>query len=119
MDYGTLVMLVASLFALVIGPSLFRLFATRQHFYRLMDGFIVVLITGIVIIEVLPEMLEHLPLVGSGLIIAGFVGPTILERLFHKAARQVHHTALLIGVAGIIIHTIIDGVILLQPVNSF
>lgn len=105
-------MLAASLLALVIGPSLFRLFATRQHFYRLMDGFIVVLITGIVIIEVLPEMLEHLPFVGIGLIIAGFVGPTILERLFHKAARQVHRTALLIGVGGIVLHTIIDGVIL-------
>ncbi len=112
MEFGTLIMLAASLLTLIIGPSLFRIFESRQHFYRLMDGFIVVVITGIVILEVMPEVLGHIPMLGVLLIVAGFAGPTVLERLFHKAARQVHRTALLIGVAGIVLHTIVDGVIL-------
>ncbi|MEM8488081.1 MAG: permease [Bacteroidota bacterium] len=118
MQIGSLIMLAASALALIIGPFLFRLFASRQHFFRLMDGFIVVLITGIVIVEVMPEVFAHMPLLGSVLLLAGFAGPTILERLFHRAARQVHHTALIIGVAGIVLHTIMDGAVLVDPVTE-
>ncbi len=109
-----LLMLILSVLALVIGPWLFRLFATRQHFFRLMDGFVVVVITGIVMLEVLPELLEHIPVSGIVCLMLGFAGPTILEHLFHKAARRVHRTALLIGVAGIVVHTIVDGMVLFE-----
>ncbi len=112
MGTGSYYLLFASLIALIVGPFTFRLFAAREHFYRLIDGFIVVVISGIVIIEVLPELLGHIPVLGILLLIVGFAGPTILEGLFHKAAHQVHKTALLIGVGGIVIHTIVDGVIL-------
>ena len=114
MENSSLSLLVASLVALGIGPFLFRLFATRQHFFRLVDGFIVVVISGIVILEVMPELIEHLPFLGTLLLMLGFAGPTILERLFHKAAHQVHRTALLVGVAGIIVHTFVDGMVLFE-----
>ena len=107
-------MLTLSVLALIAGPLLFRLFESRQHFYRLMDGFIVVVITGIVMIEVMPEIIAHIPILGLSLLFLGFLGPTILEQLFHKAATQVHRTALLIGVAGIVFHTLIDGIALYE-----
>lgn len=107
-------MLLVSLIALIIGPYLFKVFEERPYFYRLMDGLIVVVITGIVILEVAPELMAHIPIAGTLLVMAGFAGPTILEKLFHKAASQVHRTALLVGVAGIVIHTIVDGVALGQ-----
>ena len=118
MDVVTLMMLFASLVALVIGPVLFKIFAERQHFYRLMDGFVVVVITGIVIVEVVPEVMAHMPYLGFLLIILGFAGPTLLEHLFDKAARQVHRTALLIGILGILIHTIVDGFALYEITAS-
>ncbi len=102
-------MLLASAVSLIIGPLLFKAFASRQHFYRLMDGFIVVVITGIVIIEVVPEVVAHMPYLGFLMIGLGFAGPTILERLFHKVAHQVHKTALMIGMLGIILHAVVDG----------
>ena len=114
-----LLMLILSVLALVVGPGLFRVFSARQHFFRLMDGFVVVVITGIVILEVLPELIEHHPVAGVLMLMAGFAGPTILEHLFHNAARQVHRTALLIGVAGIVAHTFVDGMVLFEaPVSG-
>lgn len=113
-----LLMLILSVLALVVGPGLFRVFSARQYFFRLMDGFVVVVITGIVILEVLPELLAHHPVAGIILLMLGFAGPTILEQLFHRAARQVHRTALLIGVAGIVAHTIVDGMVLFESPAS-
>ncbi len=107
-----LLMLILSILALFIGPLLYQSFKTRTYWYRLLDGFVVVMITGIVCLEVLPEVLAHHPLSGMILLGAGLMGPTVLEHLFHRMAHQVHWTALFIGTLGLVAHAFVDGVIL-------
>lgn len=109
-----LLMLFLSLAALLSGPALFPFFHARRHLYRLLDGFIVIVISGIVLVEVLPEVIAHNAPGGILLLGLGLLGPTILERVFHRAARQVHRTALMIGVMGIIAHAFVDGVALFE-----
>lgn len=107
-------MLFLSLAALFSGPVLFPFFHARRHLYRLLDGFIVVVISGIVLVEILPEVMAHNAAGGILLLGLGLLGPTILERVFHRAARQVHRTALMIGVMGLIAHAFVDGVALCE-----
>ena len=107
-------MLFASLAALVIGPLLFQYFRYRPHWYRLLDGFVVIMITGIVGLEVLPEILEHQPVWGIALLVVGLMGPTYLEHQFHRIAKQIHSVALYIAILGLITHAFVDGVVLAE-----
>ena len=105
-------MLFASLAALVIGPILFQYFRYRPHWYRLLDGFVVIMITGIVMMEVLPEILAHQALWGTVLLAVGLIGPTYLEHQFHRIAKQIHWVALCLAILGLLIHAFIDGVVI-------
>lgn len=104
--------LAASLFALLLGPVLYRIFEPRRHFYEVLDGFVVVVITGIVVLELLPDVM------GEGLVwsilfvLLGLVGPTLLEKAFHRAEKQVHRAALVLGLIGLILHSFLDGIAL-------
>ena len=80
----------------------------------MLDGFIVVVIAGIVLVEVLPDLLEHNLIWGLLVVCAGMLGPTVLERLFHNVAGQVHRAAIVIGILGLIGHAFVDGVILCE-----
>lgn len=105
-------MLMASLAALVVGPLLYPIFQTRRYLYRLLDGFIVIVIGGIVLFEVLPGVLAHHMIAGLILLFLGMMGPTILEKLFHNVAGQVHRAAVVIGIIGLIGHAFVDGIVL-------
>jgi hypothetical protein len=110
--------LAASLIALPLGPLLYRIFQPRRHFYEILDGFVVVVITGIVLLELVPDT------VGNGLwwtlafALIGLLGPTLLEKLFHRAENQVHRAALLLGLVGLVLHSFVDG-IALREVPAF
>lgn len=113
------IMLSASLLGLVIGPVLFHYIRYRSHWYRLLDGFVVVMISGIVLLEVLPEILAHHAILGLALLGVGLMGPTFLEHQFHRIARQVHWAALYLAIAGLVIHAFVDGVILSEVSGTF
>jgi uncharacterized protein len=104
--------LAASLVALLLGPVLYRIFEPRRHFYEVLDGFVVVVITGIVVLELLPDVM------GKGLfwsilfVLLGLVGPTLLEKAFHRAENQVHRAALVLGLIGLVLHSFLDGIAL-------
>ncbi|MDZ4698062.1 MAG: permease [Rhodothermales bacterium] len=104
--------LAASLIALLLGPLLYRIFEPRRHFYEVLDGFVVVVITGIVVLELLPDVM------GEGLfwsilfVLLGLVGPTLLEKAFHRAENQVHRAALMLGLIGLVLHSFLDGIAL-------
>ena len=111
-------MLSASLLGLALGPLLFRFIRYRSHWYRVLDGFVVVVISGIVLLEVLPEILAHHAVPGLALLAIGLMGPTFLEQQFHRFAKQVHWAALCIAIIGLVIHAFVDGVILCEVSES-
>lgn len=105
--------LVAGLLALLVGPLLLRL-SRRGRLLHAVDGFVVVAIMGLVVVEVLP----HAFAVASGwAVLAALLGlllPERLEGLLQRASRgaaaeNVHAAALVLGVLGLGLHAAMDG----------
>lgn len=107
--------LIASLVALALGPLLHFLAGKNPAASRALDGFVFVAIGGMVGFHILPEAIEAGG--ASALILAGvgFFGPLLTDRWLHKAAERVHTTTLIVALAGLLMHAVLDGVILVLP----
>jgi uncharacterized membrane protein YraQ (UPF0718 family)/zinc transporter ZupT len=102
-------LLIASLIALLLGPLVHRAVRHSKAGLSLLDGFLVVAVAGLVLFRVVPEAVA-----GGGwwallFCLLGLLGPTMLERFFHDAARQTHNTALVLALLGLTFHAIFDG----------
>jgi len=106
--------LLASIVALLIGPILFNLTRTNTKMLDLFDGFIFVVIGGLVIFHILPESIESAGLWSIGFVLLGLMGPSIAESLFHKAAALTHKSTLALGVFGLVLHSLTDGTALIE-----
>ena len=109
--------LLASIVALLLGPLLFNLTIKNPKMLDLFDGFIFVVIGGLVIFHILPETIEQAGLLSILFVLFGLFGPSVAESLFHKAAALTHKTTLALGVFGLVLHSITDGTALTQDPN--
>ena len=108
-----------SILALLIGPVLLGL--ARRVDRRIqasvldgVDGFVLCTVGALLIVDVLPETWERSGWPVLLAVALGLVGPTLLERYLHNAARAVHTAALSVGVLGLALHAALDGVVLAQ-----
>jgi uncharacterized membrane protein YraQ (UPF0718 family) len=102
-------LLPLSILALFLGPLTYRLLKRQPGWLDLMDAFIFVTISGLVLFHILPEVLHSGGPVVLLLTAIGLLGPSWIEKYFHKAAHQAHQTTLFLGVLGLIVHAIVDG----------
>jgi len=107
---GTL--LALSIAVLAVGPLLIGFVQRSGQVLLALDGFVLVSVGGLVLADVIPHALEH----GGGfalpIVLLGLLGPALLERGLHRAAHHVHTAALLLGLAGLVLHAGIDGLAL-------
>lgn len=101
--------LIASIFALGVGPLIYQTFGPMRRTDRLVSGFILIVITTTLFIEVLPETIEKIGYLAILLAITGFVGPTLIEKLFANSANQTHRLTIFLGITGLVLHASIDG----------
>lgn len=106
-------LLLISVFALFLGPLTYRLLQRQSGWLDLLDAFIFVTISGLVLLHILPEILHNGGLMVLVLMAAGVLAPSWIEKYFHEAAHQVHQTALFLGVLGLVLHAGIDGSVLI------
>ncbi|MBM4358827.1 MAG: hypothetical protein FJ096_12050 [Deltaproteobacteria bacterium] len=102
-------LLVASVVALLVGPALARVAGDRRGPLAALDGFIVVALLGLVLLEVLPEAFEH---AGSLAVVAAVVGlamPRLLEGRLHVAEGHLHGAVTWGAVLGYSVHAVLDG----------
>lgn len=109
-----MIALIASIFALGVGPLIYQTFGPMRRTDRIVSGFILAVIIATLLIEVLPEAYGVIGYFAVLLTLLGFAGPTIIERLFTKAANQTHMLTIVLGILGLIIHASIDGAALLE-----
>ncbi len=109
-----MIALIASIFALGVGPLIYQTFGPLRRTDRIVSGFILVVITATLLIEVLPEAFETIGYLAIVLTVLGFAGPTFIERLFTRAANQTHLMTIWLGVFGLILHACIDGAALVK-----
>ncbi|GIU25108.1 metal transporter [Shewanella schlegeliana] len=101
--------LLASCIALLLGPLFYRFFSTGTGLQKGLDGFIFVSLGGLVLVHILPELLEHGGFLAIIFVIIGIWGPTLSERLFHRYSEVTHNLTLILGIGGLLLHTITDG----------
>jgi uncharacterized membrane protein YraQ (UPF0718 family) len=106
-------LLFLSIFALFLGPISYRLFQRQPGWLDLLDAFIFVTISGLVLFHILPELWHSGGLIVLLLMAIGLLIPSWIEKYFHKVANQAHQTTLFLGVLGLVLHATIDGSALL------
>ena len=111
--------LLATLVALAAGPALYAAARSRPGALAFLDGFVLVSIAGLVVLEVVPGTFTAGGAWSFAFLLAGLFGPTLLERAFRHAERQAHIAALVLSVAGLVFHALADGVVLAGPVESW
>jgi hypothetical protein len=73
------------------------------------DGFVYVSVPVLVALQVLPAAWEHRSLLMIGAAAAGFVVPAALERMSHALHRHTDALALVVGLSGLVLHTLLEG----------
>lgn len=106
-------LLTLSILALFLGPVTYRLLQRQPGWLDLLDAFIFVTISGLVLFHILPELLHQGGIVVLALTGLGLLAPSLVEKYFHKAANQALNTTLFLGVLGLVLHASIDGAVLL------
>ncbi len=104
-----LALLLATLAALLSGPLLYVVARPRPALLAFLDGFVLVSIAGLVLIEAVPGAFSEGGLWSLGFLLLGLLGPTALEQLLTRARREAHLLALALAVLGLILHSFGDG----------
>ncbi|MCK5818525.1 MAG: permease [Psychromonas sp.] len=102
-------LLFLSVIALFLGPITYRILQRQPSWLDLLDSFIFVTISGLVIFDILPELLSRGGMLCIILMAAGIFMPSWIEKHFHKSSAQAHQTTLFLAVAGLVLHAGIDG----------
>jgi zinc transporter ZupT len=108
-------LLLASVVALVLGPVAVRVCEGRAGPWQGLDAFIFVSIAGLVGLSLLPAVLHDGGVLAALVLVAGFVVPGWLEHRFAERAGDAHNLALLLGLLGLVLHSLVDGVALAAP----
>ncbi|TCI04414.1 permease [Corallincola luteus] len=107
-------MLVISILALLAGPPLYAWVRRHPGWLALTDSFVFVVVGGLVLFHILPEVIHAGGWQVLLLVALGLFGPTLFENLFRRAALQMHNATLLVGVLGLALHALGDGAALVD-----
>ena len=93
-------------------PVIYRLCRGRSQALTALDGFVFVSMGGIILLDFLPQALEAggWPCVVFAVLGVGL--PTVIERRAHRLGEHFHRAALYLGLLGLLIHSMLDGVYL-------
>ena len=101
-----------SVLILAAVPVIYRLCRGRSQALTALDGFMFVSMGGIILLDFLPQALEDggWPCVVFAVLGVGL--PTVIERRGHRLGEHFHRAALYLGLLGLLIHSMLDGVYL-------
>ncbi len=104
-----MIYIIISILILAVAPLMARVFADNPNFEKFLSGFLLTVLGGIIFIELLPLSYQNGGWIIIPLSILGLIGPTLIEKLFRKAADSTHQLTLIIGFSGLLLHTMVDG----------
>jgi len=109
--------LIAAIAAPVVGPLLYGILHGRPRAARILDRFVYVLVPLLVAWQIVPEAWEQRsprPLAAVGI---GVLLPAWIERASHALAERTDAAALVVGLSGLLIHSLLEGAAL-APLES-
>lgn len=104
--------LFATLTALICGPLLYAVARRGPAFIAFLDGFVLVSIAGLVLLEVVPGAYGEGGPWSLAFLLIGAIGPSVVEHTLQQARREAHLATLALAVLGLLLHSIGDGVAL-------
>ncbi len=104
-----MIFILLSILVLAVAPLIARWFDGSPNFEKVLSGFLLVVLGGIIFIDLLPLSYQNGGWITIPLTILGLIGPTLIEKLFRKAADSTHQLTLIIGFSGLLLHTMVDG----------
>ena len=110
-----MLLLVISLLALAVAPLVDRVAESARQTLSLLDGFVMVAISGLVLVHIIPHAVAAAGPWALALACIGFIGPGLVERSLHNAAARAHTATLILALAGLVVHEFFDGVALGAP----
>lgn len=110
--------LILSVLILLAAPLLARLVGRVPVLRGGFDGFVLIVILGLIAITLLPEAVAHGGLFALIIAMLGFTLPWIAELIFHRMEEMTHRIILAIASFALIIHAASDGAILAFAGNS-
>jgi hypothetical protein len=101
--------LLLSIVALFIGPVIYQWLRHGGFVAKAFDSLIIAVLVVLMAFLLIPESWHELGYLSVGLILAGYLVPGLLEHLVKKAAHAFHLASLMIALAGLAIHALMDG----------
>lgn len=102
-------MLLLSIIALFIGPMLYQWLRRGGFVAKAFDSIIIAVLVVMVCFLLIPEAWETLAYWSVVLIFGGYLLPGLLENLIKKAAHTLHLISLMLALAGLALHAMLDG----------
>lgn len=102
-------MLLLSIVSLFIGPMLYLWLRKGGFVAKAFDSIIVAVLIILMAYSLIPESWVELGYWSVGLMFAGYLLPGLLEGLIKKAAHTLHLISLLLALAGLALHAMLDG----------
>src|SRR5688572_2828069 len=103
------VFLAGTLLALALGPVLYLAARARPRMIRGLDLFVMISVSLLVAFEVVPGTYVAGGMWSVVCLIAGALGPSLLERLAGRLRREAHLAALWLALVGLVLHAFADG----------
>ncbi|HUS67367.1 MAG TPA: permease [Kofleriaceae bacterium] len=105
-----LTLLLISLLAFALGPLLYRVADRARASLALLDGFVMVAVSGLALVHIIPHAMAKAGPWALAVAAVGFIAPGFVEHRLERAARQTHSAALVVALAGLTVHEFFDGV---------
>jgi len=101
--------LLLSIVLLFIGPILYQWMRRGGFVAKAFDSLIITVLILLMAFFLIPESWAELGYWSLALILAGYLAPGLLEQLIKKAAHTLHLLSLLLALAGLALHAMLDG----------
>ena len=102
-------MLLLSIISLFIGPLLYQWLHRGGFIAKAFDSLIIVVLVVLMTFLLIPESWTELGYWSVALILTGYLVPGVLEHLVKRAAHTFHLVSLLLALAGLALHAMLDG----------
>ena len=111
--------LIATLFALALGPVLYAWARRRPGLAEIADRVVLALVVILVLLEFVPHAWNEGGLPSLAFAVLGLFGPNALERAFSRHQRQAHVAAIALAVFGLTLHTLADGAVVADAAHGW
>ena len=102
-------MLILSIILLFVGPILYQWLRHGGFVAKAFDSLIIAVLVVLMAFLLIPESWAELGYWSLLLMLTGYLVPGILEHLIKRAAHTFHVVSLLLALAGLALHAMLDG----------